>query len=66
MAFISYKFGSVWKIEKTFGLMIWVRPGGTVARVGFKPIMPHVSLTWDKVEALHCVPTTPSLSLLRL
>jgi hypothetical protein len=36
--------------------MIWARPGGTVARVGFKPTTPCVSPTRDRGAALRHVP----------
>jgi hypothetical protein len=60
VVFIIYKLKSVWKIEKMFGFMIWARPGGTVARVIFKPSAPRASPTRDRGAALHRVPAEPA------
>jgi hypothetical protein len=40
--------------------MIWARPGGAVARVGFKPTALCMSFTRDRGAVLHHVPTRPS------
>jgi hypothetical protein len=52
--------GQFEKIEKTFGLMIWAQPGGTVAWVGFKPTVLYASLIRDRGALLHHIPTKPA------
>jgi hypothetical protein len=60
LVLIIYKFRSVRKIEKMFGLMIWARPSETVARVGFKPTTPCVSPTQDRGAVLRHIPARPA------
>jgi hypothetical protein len=58
--YIISKFGSVWKKEKMFDLLILARPDGIVAWVGFKPTAPCASLKQDRGVVLHHVPTGPA------
>jgi hypothetical protein len=46
--------------RKTFGLMNWAQPSGTVARVGFKLITPHASPTGIGEWVLHRDPIGPA------